>query len=130
MSTPASNAPAESPPPGTPRGVDAMAAFSGPTYQRVRIPYFVTDAPGTAREYIDHELRLYLPRRIPLVAVPRFLAAAQSVADAFGIKGPIQLEVNRAGMCICASCGTEFDQAIADAVGRIRKDQRLRPLSY
>ena len=97
--------------------------FQRPTYQKVEIPYLLG---GRRAVHLDYELRLYLPKRVPLAQVAAYTDDAAAIARAFGIAGQIQLENNRAGMCICMSCGTTENPALAEAVNLTRKAQGLR----
>jgi hypothetical protein len=93
--------------------------FYGPTYGAMWLP-----GSGT----VDHELRLYLPRRIPVLDVTKFLQAGCDIAGMFRLAAPGQLEVNRAGMCLCFSCGPEPREDILSAVNATRKKQNLKPI--
>ena len=98
-----------------------MSAFAGPTYQRVHINF------GPRR--VDHELRLYMYRRIRLDAIRGWVHLAQLIAEDFNLNlGCIQWETNRHGMCICFSCGSEPRADILEVVNLMRAWQSLKPI--
>lgn len=95
------------------------STFERPTYQKVLL---------YREPRVDHELRLYLPRRMSMREVREALGSAEFLTSAFALTGPCQLEVNRSGMCICISCGPDERADIRELVDAVRFAQKLKPM--
>lgn len=76
----------------------------------------------------DHELRLYIPTRIPLNEFDEWRQYALAMRLLVPVGKFTNLERNRAGMCFCLSVGTAPSGELTAAVNAARKAKGLRPL--
>ena len=96
--------------------VEQLGMFQRPTYGAMWLP-----GSGT----VDHELRLYLPRRLEFDLAIKLLRRGEIIAETLCLQHG-QLEVNRSGMCLCFSCGPTPREQILEIVNVVRKNQNLK----
>jgi hypothetical protein len=98
---------------------NALSWFPSVTYSTVVLF-------GLGGNKIEHELRLYLPPRILLNQIDVFIERATAIHKQLKDPRAVQLETNRAGLCINAFVCPIANPELLAAVNEMRKDRGLR----